>query len=205
LDAANSTFEDLTTGYTIGDWTAEDNSTLSVVLEKVVWKSFRHGESQTPGVTPIQPPKGVAALQVVPTVAGDYTAISDYIPVSARQNYLARASNQVVLTNLTTNYDKNATQVAHLEIVWYNAAQGFLSTDIGDELTVAEHGFAGGWTPVWNPNTGNATPPTPAWVRLQCLKRAPSGAAFARVRVSMTAALTFQGQLVDDVLFSRVV
>jgi hypothetical protein len=166
LDAANSTFEDLTLGYTIGDWTAESNSTISVVTEKVTWKHFRRGESTVAGVISIQPPKGVAALQVVPVAAGDYTAISDYIPVQPRQNYLARSSHQVVNTNLSVNYDLNATQVAHLEISWYNAAQGFLSTDISDE--------------------------------------APSGAAFARVRVSMNGIL-YQGELVDDVLFSRVV
>jgi hypothetical protein len=192
LDADNQSFE----GPTVGDWTAESNSTVSAVTEKVQWRSFRRGESQIPGVAPIQPPRGVTALQTVPIVAGVFTAISGYIPVMPRQMYLGRASEQVVMTNLTTNYDLNASQQAHLEIDWYDSTLAYLSTDIGDEQTVYEHGTGGG------PGSPNQHP---AWVRLEVQKRAPSGAAFARLRMSATAALTFQGQLTDDVLFSRVV
>jgi hypothetical protein len=68
-----------------------------------------------------------------------------------------------------------------MEIEWFDADQVFLSTTIGDTLTVGHT----------------------KWIQLEATGRAPNGAAFAQVRVVAAGLLATQAQYTDDALFTR--
>jgi hypothetical protein len=121
-----------------------------------------------------------------------FSYLSPMIPVIGRATYLGQTKQQVALTNLDINYNEAATHPVHLEIDWFDASSVYLSTDVGETVTVDGAGSGGGLGSV------------AGWTLLGVEARAPNGAAFAQLRVAATGLLLYQGQYTDDVLFTRI-
>jgi hypothetical protein len=120
--------------------------------------------------------------------AGEFFAHSGPYPVVGRALYQAeykvRQARFLEDTTAIPGYGTTNGGPFRLDLEWYDENDVLLSTDLGAEVLSSF-----GWT---------------QWVLVTQIKRAPTGAAFVRVRVGSTRTVQ-SGMFVDDGLLTRIV
>jgi hypothetical protein len=177
-------------------FTAQTNCTIEATNQE--WSVHHSGRNDhlVAAYRPLSPPHGQYALWVKSAAAGPFFTRSGAYGVVAGGTYYieykVRAARFLEDQSEIVNY-YNTVGPFQIGLEWYNAAMTLLSTDLGPE-TFPTRTLG-----------GNIQPATYTdWSLMSLQKRAPTGAAFVRIKMGWTGTGR-SGFFMDDGLFTRVV